>query len=207
MFFLAGVPLAKIGIMIGSVAPVMALKVMTSSYQRRNVVNYIASFSSTEHMHHQLKQCILGLANGGFFGLGYGQGKGKYLFLPEPFSDFVLGSLGEEWGFIGICLVFILMGVLLWRGIRIAQRSPDQYGYLLAGGITAMILITALINAGVVVDLLPTTGIPFPFLSYGGSSLFVFSAGIGILINISMQGSATSAPSRSGRSILKRFGR
>jgi cell division protein FtsW len=207
MFFLAGVPLVKIGLMVLPMAPILAVKILTSTYQKRNLLNWLASFSSPDHMHHQLKQCVLGLANGGFFGLGYGQGKGKYLFLPEPFSDFVLGSMGEEWGFIGVCVVMALMAVLLWRGIRIALRSPDQYGYLLAGGITSLILIMALINAGVVVNLLPTTGIPFPFLSYGGSSLFMLMIAVGVLINISTQGTlpVPSGSSRSVRPVRRRW--
>lgn len=136
-------------------------------------------------MSYHVKQSIIGLANGGFKGLGYGVGKQKHYFLPEPFSDFILACFGEEFGFIGIFILFVLLAIVLWRGIRIALRAPDRYGFLLAGGITAMVLINALINACVVVNLFPTTGLPFPFVSYGGSSLLVHLLGVGILLNIS----------------------
>ena len=105
-----------------------------------------------------------------------------------PFSDFILASFGEEFGFLGIFTLFILLAIILWRGIRIAIQAPDKYGYLMAGGITIMILVNCLMNAGVVVNLFPTTGLPFPFMSYGGSSLFVHSVGVGILLNISTKG-------------------
>ena len=111
--------------------------------------------------------------------------------MPEPFSDFILASLGEELGFLGICVVFGLVLFILWRGIHIAMHAPDRYGFLIAGGITAMILINMLMNTGVVINLLPTTGLPFPFLSFGGSSLITHMIGIGILLNISKQARLT----------------
>jgi len=185
MFYLAGLhwkQLAKMGLFL---MPLISLGLLLFPYQRQRVADYLGSVTGSEPMSHQVKQSIIGLANGGLTGVGYASGRQKLFFLPEPFSDFILASLGEEMGFIGVALVFGLLLFLLWRGIRIARHAPDRYGMLLAGGITAMILINALMHAGVVVNLLPTTGLPFPFLSYGGSSLLVQLAGVGILMNIS----------------------
>lgn len=185
MFFLSGVTLKrlfKLGLVL---VPLVSAGMMLFPYQRQRLVDFWNSLFRSGPMGYQIKQSIIGLAHGGFTGVGYGGGKQKLFFLPEPFSDFILASLGEELGFIGIFLVFGLLTVILWRGIRIAVQSPDRYGYLMAGGITIMILVNALINAGVVVHLLPTTGLPFPFISYGGSSLLVHLMGVGILLNIS----------------------
>ncbi|MBN2029934.1 cell division protein FtsW [bacterium] len=185
MFYLSGVAfkrLFKLGLIL---VPIISLGILIFSYQRQRLLDFFNSLFRSAPMSYQVKQSIIGLAHGGFSGVGYGGGKQKLFFLPEPFSDFILASLGEEMGFIGIFVVFGLLTLVLWRGIRIALRAPDRYGYLMAGGITIMILVNGLINAGVVVHLLPTTGLPFPFISYGGSSLLVHLIGVGILLNIS----------------------
>lgn len=185
LFYLAGVPWKRLFQMGASVLPMVLLGITVFPYQKKRLMDFIHSVFSGGETSYQVKQSIIGIAQGGFWGVGYGAGKQKMLFLPEPFSDFILASLGEEMGFIGLLLVFVLLTVILWRGIRIAQTAPDRYGFLLAGGITSLIMVNALINAGVAVNLLPTTGLPFPFLSYGGSSLLVLMAGVGILLNIS----------------------
>ncbi|MCJ7813513.1 putative lipid II flippase FtsW [bacterium] len=185
MFFLGGIQfkrLFKMGLML---LPIISIGMLIFPYQRQRLVDFLNSLFRSGPISYQVKQSIIGLAQGGFLGVGYGGGKQKLFFLPEPFSDFILANLGEELGFIGIFFVFVLLIVVLWRGIRIAFLASDRYGYLMAGGITVMILINALINAGVVVHLLPTTGLPFPFISYGGSSLLVHMVGVGVLLNIS----------------------
>jgi len=185
MFYLGGVAwrqLAKLGLFL---VPLVSVGMLIFPYQRQRIMDYWGSLFGTGEMSYQVKQSVIGLAHGGLLGVGYGGGKQKLFFLPEPFSDFILSSVGEELGFIGIVFLFLLLFIILWRGIRIALRAPDRYGYLLAGGITVMILINALMNAGVAINLLPTTGLPFPFLSYGGSSLFTHLIGVGVLINIS----------------------
>ena len=187
MFFLAGVEWKQLFKMVWIIPPLIALGLIMFPYQRARIGDFKNLIFGKAQLSYQVKQSIIGLAHGGLTGVGYGEGKQKLSFLPEPFSDFILASLGEELGFIGLCFIFILLSVILWRGIRIALRAPDQYGYLLAGGITAMIMISALMNAGVIVHLLPTTGLPFPFISYGGSALVVQMIGIGILLNISQR--------------------
>ena len=191
MFFLGGVRWKHLLRLISFLVLLFCMGMIMFPYQRQRVIDYWGSLFGSAPMNYQVKQSIIGLAHGGLTGVGYGVGKQKLYFLPEPFSDFILSCLGEELGFIGVLFTFILLGIILWRGVRIAMRAPDRYGYLLAGGITAMILINALVNAGVTVHLLPTTGLPFPFLSYGGSSLLVHLMGVGILINISKRNVAT----------------
>lgn len=187
IFFLAGVPWGQMAKMIWGIVPVFLFGMVLFPYQKKRVVDYFNALFEKAELSYQVKQSLIGLANGGLTGVGYGEGRQKYLFLPEPFSDFILSHVGEELGFIGLSLIFGLIMVILFRGFRIAMAAPDRFGFLLAGGITSMILINALINAGVVLNLLPTTGLTFPFISYGGSSLFVQMMGAGILLNISQK--------------------
>lgn len=187
IFFIAGVPWGTMAKLVVGIAPFLMIGVVLFPHQKKRIVDYIVSVFQGGAMSHQVEQSIIGLARGGMTGVGYGEGKQKFLFLPEPFSDFILAHAGEELGLIGLIFIFGLLMLILWRGIEIAQEAPDRFGFLVAGGITSMILINALINAGVVVNLLPTTGLPFPFISYGGSNLLVQMIGVGILINISRQ--------------------
>jgi len=187
IFFLAGVPWGQMAKMIWGIAPVFLLGMVLFPYQKKRVVDWVNALLEKGELSYQVKQSLIGLANGGVTGVGYGEGRQKYLFLPEPFSDFIIAHVGEELGFIGLAFIFALILLILWRGFRISMNAPDRFGFLLAGGITSMILINVLINAGVVLNLLPTTGLTFPFISYGGSSLFVQMMGVGILLNISQK--------------------
>ncbi len=187
MFFIGGVTWRTIGRMGVILIPIVIVGLSIFSYQLKRLTDFLESVLGSGEMSYQVKQSIIGLAQGGLTGQGYGAGRQKLFFLPEPFSDFILASLGEEMGLLGITLVFVLMTIILWRGLKIARNAPDRYGSLIAGGITSLIMINGLINAGVVVNLLPTTGLPFPFLSYGGSSLLVLLVGVGIMLNISKQ--------------------
>jgi cell division protein FtsW len=205
MFYLGGVSMRQLSQMVLVLIPLISLGFGIFPYQRQRLMDYVVSLTDTTQMSYQVKQSVIGLAHGGLFGVGYGGGKQKLFFLPEPFSDFILANLGEEFGFVGIAVVFILLGIILWWGIRIAKSAPDRYGFLLAGGITSMILINGLINAGVVVNLLPTTGLPFPFLSYGGSSLFVHLIAVGILVNISKKASLNYRDFTLRRGMMERW--
>jgi cell division protein FtsW len=118
-------------------------------------------------------------------GAGLGAGRQKLFYLPEPHTDFILAVIGEEAGLVGICVILLLYAVLVWRGMRIALRAPDRYGTYLALGLTLTIGLQALINGAVVMGLVPTKGLPLPFMSYGGSSLFTSFLAVGILLNIS----------------------
>jgi cell division protein FtsW len=134
---------------------------------------------------YQLYQSLISLGTGGFFGTGLGQSRQKFHFLPDPHTDFVFSVIGEEMGFIGTVAVLVLFLILAWRGIRIANQSPDTYGFFLASGLTTLISLHVVLNIGVVTGLLPTTGLPLPFISYGGSWLLFCMMAVGIILNIS----------------------
>jgi cell division protein FtsW len=148
---------------------------------------------------YQAYQALIGLGNGGMFGVGIGQGDQKYFYLPEPHTDFVFSIMGEELGFLGLVLVLMLFAFIVYCGIKIALSAPDKMGQLMAFGFTFMCAIYVLIHAAVNVGLVPTTGIPLPFLSYGGMSLVFTVGSMGILLNISSQ--ARHAPHMEFRKI------
>jgi len=187
LFLIAGVRLAKVARMTACVIPLLAVGMVLKPYQWIRLKAFVQSAVGLKPLPYQIQHSLIALSRGRLAGVGFGQGDEKNLYLPQPFSDFILATLGEELGFIGMTVLLALLFTVLWRGFRIARRAGDQYGFLLAAGITSMILINALINAGVVMHLLPTTGLPFPFISYGGSSLFVTLGGIGVLLNVSKQ--------------------
>jgi cell division protein FtsW len=127
------------------------------------------------------------VGSGGVHGLGFGQSRQKLLFLPEPQADFIFAVISEELGLIGACTLVLAFGFFLWRGLRTSQRAPDRLGQLLAVGFTTMITAQAFFNISVALSLVPTKGIPLPFISAGGSSLVVTLAAVGILLNVSLQ--------------------
>lgn len=136
---------------------------------------------------YQLQQALIALGNGGFFGLGPGQSKQCHLFLPESYGDFIFSTIGEEYGFFGLLCIFIVFGIIFFRGMLVAKKAPDEFGYFLSIGIVLTLAIYLFTNAAVNTGLLPTTGVPLPFLSYGGTAVIIYSAVIGILLNISAQ--------------------
>ncbi|MDT3740639.1 MAG: putative lipid II flippase FtsW [Candidatus Kapabacteria bacterium] len=136
---------------------------------------------------YQLNQSLIALGNGGMFGVGVGQNRQSHMFLPESYGDFIFAIIGEEYGFIGLLGIIGVFLILFWRGMLIARKAPDNFGYFLAIGILITFAIYVLVNAGVNTGLLPTTGVPMPFVSYGGTAVLFYSAAIGILLNISAQ--------------------
>ncbi len=154
-------------------------------YEKDRIYDYINSVKDPLAGNYQVKQSVLALGNGGLKGVGLAEGKQKFFFLPEPHTDFIFATLGEETGFIGLLGVLLLFLLIAGRGILIASQAVDPLGYFLALGITFSIFTCALINVGVVIGILPTTGVPLPFLSYGGSSLLMSFVGTGVLLNIS----------------------
>jgi cell division protein FtsW len=134
---------------------------------------------------YQLSQSLIAFGSGGLFGQGLGAGRQKFAYLPYPESDFIFAIVGEDFGLAGCVAVIVLFGAFIFLGIRVALRCPDQHGCLLAAGITCMIGVQVFINIGVVTGLLPTTGLPLPFFSAGGTSVSIVMAAVGILLNIS----------------------
>ena len=138
---------------------------------------------------YQMVQSLYAIGSGGFFGVGLGNSKQKYLYIPEPHNDFIFAILAEELGFIGCLAVIALFGIFIWRGILIAMKAPDMFGSLIAIGITTLIGAQAIINIAVVTASIPTTGMALPFFSYGGTALLILLCNVGILMNISRAGS------------------
>ncbi|WAA10634.1 stage V sporulation protein E [Fervidibacillus albus] len=159
--------------------------IASAPYRIRRITAFLDPWQDPTGDGFQIIQSLYAIGPGGLFGLGLGQSRQKFFYLPEPQTDFIFAILAEELGFIGGSFVLLLFALLLWRGIRIALNAPDLYGSLLAVGIISMIAIQVMINIGVVTGLIPVTGITLPFFSYGGSSLTIMLAAVGILLNIS----------------------
>lgn len=147
-----------------------------------------------ETVNYQLNQALIALGNGGLFGVGPGQNRQSHLFLPESYGDFIFSIIGEEYGFIGLLLILVSFALIFWRGMLIAKKAPDNFGYFLAVGIITTFAIYVFVNAGVNTGLLPTTGVPMPFISYGGTAVLFYATAIGILLNISAQAGVFPKP-------------
>ena len=187
MLFVAGTKIKHFLVITAPVVLGVFVLVFLFSYKKPRVENYMESIENPLKGSYQMTQSVLALSSGELLGAGLGEGKAKLFFLPEPHTDFIYATTGEELGFMGSSAILILFFILALRGFSIARKASDDFGCLLAFGITFSIFMGALINAGVVVGLFPTTGLPMPFLSYGGSSMFFSALGIGILLNISRQ--------------------
>ena len=162
---------------------------MMFAHSRSRILGFIKAMSDGGDLNIQVKQALYGLGSGGLAGVGIGNSKQNNLFLPEAYGDFIFAILGEEMGFLGSVIVLLSYLVLFVAGILIAKRAKDRFGQLLAFGITFSIAIYAFVNVAVTTGLLPTTGLPLPFISYGGTSIIFLSISIGILINIAIMNS------------------
>lgn len=154
-------------------------------YRRERLLSFRNPFAQMSDEGYQLSQSLIAIGSGGLFGRGLGQGRQKFSYLPYPESDFIFAIIGEDFGLFGCCVVILFFVAFAVAGMRIALNCQDRYGCLLAAGITAMISVQAFINIGVVVGILPTTGLPLPFFSAGGTSISLLMAAVGILFNIS----------------------
>ena len=156
-------------------------------YRMERIVTFMDPFKYKMDEGWQIIQSLYAIGSGGIFGLGLGQSRQKYLYIPEPQNDFIFSIICEELGFIGAALVIVLFILLIWRGAKIAMTAPDKFGSLLAFGFTGLIAIQVLINIAVVTSSMPVTGMQLPFFSAGGSSLVFIMAGMGVLLNVSKQ--------------------
>lgn len=178
---------ARIGhfILLGILAvPLFWEWIRTASYRLARLVSFLNAGADPEGAGYQLRQALIAVGSGGLFGVGYGESAQKYYFLPEPHNDFAFAIIAEEWGWMGSVVIALAIAGFGYFGLRIARRAPDAFGFLLAVGLTALVVASALIHMCVCVGLLPTTGVTLPFVSYGGSSLVVSLAAVGILLNI-----------------------
>lgn len=190
MVYVGGARLKHIVLSMSALIPAALVYMVSAEYRMRRILSFIGhgdTAATPTKANYQLWQGIIGFGNGGLFGVGMGASKQRDLFLPESYGDFVFSIVGEEYGFIGTIIFMALFLTILLRGFKIAKNAPDDFGRYLAIGITSTIVIYALGNALVTLGLFPTTGLPMPFVSYGGSAIVFSSFAIGVLLNISSQ--------------------
>ena len=187
ILFVAGMSWKWIAAGAAAVVPAIYLLIAMVSYRHDRILGFLNPEADPQGRGFQLLQSLIAVGSGGFSGVGFMESKQKLFYLPEAHTDFIYAVLCEELGFIGGAVVLALFVIYGWRGIHAALAAPDGFGRLLALGVTAMVLAQALINFAVVLGMMPTKGIPLPFVSYGGSSLLVMLLATGVLLNISLQ--------------------
>ena len=187
ILFVAGMEMKYLGYgLLASVLPLYFL-IFHVAYRRARILAFLNPYADPQGKGFHIIQSLIAVSTGGISGTGLMEGKQKLFYLPEPHTDFIFSVICEELGLIGAIALVILFAVFLWRGIRVALHTQDMFGKFLVVGITSMVVVQAFINISVVLGLMPTKGIPLPFISYGGSSLFLTLACVGVLLNISKQ--------------------
>jgi len=190
LMFVGRVRVAHLAATVALALPAVAVYALSKDYRIRRIMDFMSSDSSSidsfDAVKTQVQQAIIGLGNGGLFGGGIGMSKQRELFLPESYGDFIFAIIGEEYGFIGACVILALFVVVLLRGMKIAKRSTDDLGRFLAAGISIAVIVNTLLNAMVTTGIIPTTGLPMPLVSYGGTSILFTAYALGIVLNISM---------------------
>jgi len=188
MLFVGGAnPLHVIGSGILTL-PVLYIALMGAEYRKQRLLAFLDPWSSPRDTGFQIIQSYLALGNGGLTGVGLGMGRQKLFYLPMAHTDFLLSVIGEELGLLGVCVIIAAFIVFLVRGLRAAVSAPDSFGSNLAAGITLLVSIQTLVNMGVVMGLLPTKGLPLPYMSYGGSSLVMNLTAAGIMLSVGAAG-------------------
>jgi len=190
--FAAGLSYRYIFGLVLVMLPVLWVVLMSADYRRRRLFAFLNPWDDPLGDGFQIIQSLIAVGTGGVFGRGLMAGVQKLFYLPEPHTDFIYAVIGEELGLAGATAVLVCFCVITWRGLRTAVRAPDRFGALLAIGLTTMVAFQAFVNISVVLGLMPTKGIPLPFVSAGGSSLLISLVGMGILLNVSQH--TTSLP-------------
>ncbi|MBQ7520942.1 MAG: putative lipid II flippase FtsW [Clostridia bacterium] len=185
LVMLAGAKWRHMLLLGGGGLAVGAYYAWSAPYRRARLLSFTDPFAKMSDEGYQLAQSLIAFGSGGLFGMGLGRGRQKYAYLPYPESDFIFAIVGEDFGLLGCVAVILLFIAFLFAGMRIALTCPERFGCLLAAGITSMITVQAFINMGVVIGILPTTGLPLPFFSAGGTSLSITMAAVGVLLSIS----------------------
>jgi cell division protein FtsW len=187
VLFVAGIRLRWFGYGLAAAVLPLYFLIFHVAYRRDRILAFWNPYADPKGFGFHIIQSLIAVATGGVTGLGLMEGKQKLFYLPEPHTDFIFAVTAEELGLVGALAVIVLFAIFLWRGTRAALRTQDNFGRFLAVGITSMIVLQAFINISVVLGLMPTKGIPLPFVSYGGSSLFVTLMCVGVLLNITKQ--------------------
>jgi cell division protein FtsW len=190
MVFAAGLSYIYVVIAGLMLVPLAGVIMFGAEYRRRRLFAFLDPWDDPRGAGFQLIQSLIAVGTGGVAGKGLMQGVQKLFFLPEPHSDFIYAVISEELGLIGATVVLICFCVITWRGLRIASHAPDTFGAFVALGLTTMISVQALVNISVVLGLMPTKGIPLPFVRAGGSSLIINLLGMGVLLNVSRHASS-----------------
>ncbi len=185
ILFVGGAKLIHFVILTLAMVPVGILGIYISDYRLDRITGFLDPWADMKDTGWQVVQSLYALGSGGIFGLGLGQSRQKYSYLPDAHNDFILAILGEELGLIGMIIVMGLFAILIWRGFVIATKAPDMFSSLLATGITMLIAVQLVLNIAIITSWFPVTGMPVPFMSYGGTSMIIFMASVGILLNIS----------------------
>ena len=187
MVFVSGMSLKETFTLIALGGVLGTLGIFSADYRRDRFISFLDPWKYADKEGYQLIHSLYALGSGGLFGVGLGNSKQKALYMPEPHNDFIFSIIGEEVGLIGCLVIITLFLIFIWRGVRVAMNAKDTYGKLLAMGITSIIAVQAIINIAVVTGSMPVTGVPMPFISYGGTSLVINLTAMGILLNISRQ--------------------
>jgi cell division protein FtsW len=197
LMFVSGVRLRLLATTFMVWAAAGASLVLGEAYRRTRFLSFLHPWSDPQNTGYQIVQSLIALGSGHFLGVGLGASRQKWMYVPNAHTDFIFSILGEELGLAGELVVLGLFVMVVYAGIRIALRAPDPFGRLLAGGITAWFGLQALVNLGAVTGVLPITGVPLPFVSFGGSSLVVSMAAVGVLLSIGRAGLVTAGTARS----------
>jgi cell division protein FtsW len=200
--FVSGAKVTYLGMAALVAAPVAYQAIVGTPWRLKRILAFLDPWAFRHDVGYQVFESLLSIGSGGVLGSGLGDGKQKLFFLPEAHTDFILAIIGEETGLLGMAAVLCAFVLLSWRGLRIAARASDPFGCYLAFGITATLALSALVNMGVVLGLLPTKGLALPFVSFGGSALVTAMFSAGVLLNISMRQPAASAASPPGMAAM-----
>jgi cell division protein FtsW len=184
MVFAAGLRPRTLVVLALAAMPVLYHLIVGTPFRLRRVLGYIDPWAYRSTVGYQVTEALISIGSGGLLGVGLGDGKQKLFFLPEAHTDFIFAILAEELGLLGVCLLLTAFAVLIWRGLRLAMHAADTFDAYLALGLTSLIAIPAVFNACVATGLLPTKGLPLPFVSYGGSNLVVTLVAVGMLWRI-----------------------
>jgi len=193
-----GIRMIHLAFLGGTGIVLSAALAVAAPYRRARVFTFLNPTADASNAGYQIVQSLIALGSGGPLGVGLGAGRAKWLFLPNAHTDFIFAVIGEELGLIGTMTVLGLFCAFAVLGIRVAQHAPDRFGMLLATGVTVWVVVQAAVNIGAVIGLLPVSGIPLPFVSFGGSSLVLTMIAVGILVNVARQGSTHVGHSSSG---------
>jgi len=194
VLFVGGVPLARMGLVTLAVSAAGVFFSLAEGYRRARMFSFMNPWKDPSNTGYQMAQSLVALGTGHLTGVGLGASRAKWGFLPNAHTDFIFAIIGEELGLVGTVLVVALFAAFAVLGVRAAVRAPDHFGTLMASGITVWVVGQAVINVGAVIGILPVTGVPLPFVSFGGSSLVITMAAVGTLANVARQGCAAPPP-------------